>query len=477
MAPVKPSLLRQLGVVSATALVVSNMVGTGIFTTSGFLAGQLGSPNLVLWIWVVGAICALCGAFCYSELGINLPSSGGEYVYLTRAFGPTWGFMSGWVSFFAGFSAPIALAALAFSDYLGHFFPALHQESAPSFNLLYFFPWLHTLKGYQPLTIQLGGAQLAACILILFFTALNVVGVQRVARIQNVLTSIKVLVLAAFVVLGFAAGQGSWEHFSMNAVRNVSTPIPAQFAVSLFFIYLSYSGWNAATYVAEELRQPSRTLPLALAAGTALVAVLYLALNLVFIYAAPLEDMKGEVAVGAFAASRLFGPEVAGVFSGLMALSLMSTVNAMVTIGPRVYYAMAKNGAFLTAAAKVHPRWHTPVAAILAQGVCAMVMTMTPFPQLVIYVGFTLNFFAVISVASLFLFRRRPGWQRLPVVSFGYPTVPVIFLVVGVWMIIQGIQFRPYISLATVITVVTGALVYRYRLRSSPTVAGVVETY
>jgi APA family basic amino acid/polyamine antiporter len=461
----RPALLRQIGVISATALVVSNMVGTGIFTTSGFLAGQLGSPSLVLWIWVVGAVCAFLGAICYSELGINLPSSGGEYVYLTRAYGPTWGFMTGWVSFFAGFSAPIAAAALAFSDYVGHFFPSVGHESA------------HVFAGSGEYTLQFGGAQIVAGALVFVFTVLNFFGVQRVARIQNVLTSAKVLILVAFIALGLLGGQGSWDHFSMSATRTVSTPIFAQFAISLFWIYVAYSGWNAATYVAEELKQPARTLPRALAAGTALVAVLYLALNVVFIYAAPLEDMKGEVAVGALAASRLFGPEVAGVFAALMALSLMSTVNAMVTIGPRVYYAMAKNGAFLPAAAKVHPRWHTPVAAIVAQGVCTVLMTLTPFPQLVVYIGFTLNFFAVMSVASLLYFRRRPGWQKLRVVSFCYPLFPVLFLLVGLWMIIQGIQLKPMISLATVITVVTGALVYHFRIRSHRPTAPAVETY
>jgi APA family basic amino acid/polyamine antiporter len=245
----------------------------------------------------------------------------------------------------------------------------------------------------------------------------------------------------------------------------------------LFWIYVAYSGWNAATYVAEELRQPSRTLPLALTVGAVLVAALYVALNIVFIYAAPLEDLKGELAVGALAASRLFGPQTAGIFSVLMALSLMATVNAMVTIGPRVYYAMAKNGAFLASAAKVHPRWHTPVAAIVAQGVCAMLMTLTPFPQLVIYIGFTLNFFAVMSVASLLIFRRRPGWQKLRVVSFAYPLIPVVFILVGVWMTLQGIQLKPMVSLATVITIVTGALVYHIRLRSRERTGTTVETY
>jgi APA family basic amino acid/polyamine antiporter len=465
IASARPALLRQLGVVSATALVVSNMVGTGIFTTTGFLAGDLGSPPLVLWIWVVGAACAFFGAVCYSELGVNLPSSGGEYVYLTRAFGPTWGFMTGWASFFAGFSAPIAAAALAFSGYIGYFFPQFRPENA------------HVLAGSGDWTLQLGWAQLAACALVAAFTVLNVVGLQRAAVVQNVLTAVKVGVLVAFIGLGFLSGHGDAANFSKHAVRNAQTPLAAQFAISLFFIYVAYSGWNAATYVAEELRQPARTLPVALAIGTALVTVLYLGLNFVFIYAAPLEDLKGKLAVGAFAASRLFGPEVAGIFSALMALSLMATVNAMVTIGPRVYYAMAKNGAFPARAANVHPKWHTPVAAIVAQGVCTMLLTMTPFPQLVIYIGFTLNIFAVMSVASLFWLRRSPGWRKLKVVSFCYPLFPVLFVMVGVWMIFYGVQLKPYVSLAAVVTIATGALVYHWRWRPRGQPPPAVETY
>ncbi|MCU1337598.1 MAG: amino acid permease-associated region [Bryobacterales bacterium] len=455
-----------MGLISATALVVSNMIGTGIFTFTGYLAEQLGSPGLVLGIWVVGGIVAFLGAICYSELGVNFPSSGGEYVYLTRAFGPTWGFMTGWASFFAGFSAPIAAAALAFSEYLGHFFPALIQENAP------------VIAGSGEWAIHLGGAQAVACGLVGIFTVLNVFGVQRVARVQNVLTGAKVLVLLTFIVLGFTIGNGSTSHFGMTATRDTATPIVSQFPLSLVWVWVAYSGWNAATYIAEELRKPRRNLPLALGLGTALVTVLYLLLNLVFLYAAPLEDMKHNQAVGAFAASRLFGPEIAGIFSGLMALSLMSTVNAMVTIGPRVYYAMAGNGAFPAIASKVHPRFHTPVAAIVAQGVCTMLMTLTPFPQLVVYIGMTLNFFTVMSVISMFLFRRqRPGWQKLRVVSFAYPLFPLLFILVGTWMTYQGIVLKPYIALATAITLGTGALVYHLRLRSRAPESPIVETY
>jgi APA family basic amino acid/polyamine antiporter len=286
-----------------------------------------------------------------------------------------------------------------------------------------------------------------------------------------------VLVIVSFILFGFLAGHGDAANFSAPAIRDSVNPLPEQFAISLFFIYFGYSGWNAATYVAEELRHPARTLPVALAIGTGLVTVLYLGLNLVFIYAAPLEDLKGKLAVGAFAASRLFGPQVASLFSGLMALSLMATVNAMVTIGPRVYFAMAKNGAFLAAAAEVHPKWHTPVAAIVAQGVCAMLLSVTPFPQLVIYIGFMLNFFAVLSVVSLFLLRRRPGWRKLRVVSFLYPFFPVLFVAVGVWMIFRGVELKPWVSLAAVVTIVTGALVYHLRLKSHQPKTPAVETY
>jgi len=449
----KAGLLRQLGFVSATALVVSNMVGMGIFTTTGFMAGDLGSAKLILAVWLVGALFALGGALSYSELGINFPSSGGEYVYLTRAFGGAWGFMTGWVSFFAGFSAPIAAASLAFSNYLGYFYPSLQQEHA------------RYVFGSGHFSIRLGGGQALACLLIAGFSILNCMGVRRTARVQNALTAMKLAVIAGFIALGFLSGSGSWRHFSEPAVRTAFTTLPTQFVISLLWVMVAYSGWNAATYVAEELKRPERTLPAALAAGTALVTALFIGLNLIFIYSTPLESMKGVLAVGSLAASNLFGPHVAGTFSALMALSLMATVNAEVTIGPRVYYAMAKNKAFFKAAAKVHPEWHTPVTAILSQGVCAMAMTLTPFPQLVYYIGFSLTFFSVLSVASLFIFRRRPGWQKLRPVSFCFPAIPLAYILVGACMIAYGIVWQPVASVTALATIGAGAAVYHVWLR------------
>jgi APA family basic amino acid/polyamine antiporter len=450
----KPGLIRQLGFFSATALVISNMVGSGIFGTTGFMAGDLGSAWLILVCWAVGALFAFAGALSYSELGVNFPSSGGEYVYLTHAFGPEWGFMTGWVSFFAGFSAPIAAAALAFSDYLGYFFPALKQANAP------------LVIGSGAFTLRLGAGQLAASALIAAFTILNIFGLGRTAKVQNVLTATKLTVIVGFVFLGFAAGTGSWENFSQPAVRTSTVSLPTQFLISLLWVMVGYSGWNAATYVAEEVRHPERTLPMALAAGTLIVTALYVALNVVFIYAVPLERMKGEIAIGSLAASYLFGPNVAGLFSLLMALSIVSTVSAEVTIGPRVYYAMAKNKAFLRAAANVHPRWHTPVAAIISQGLCAMIMTVTPFPSLVLYIGFCLTLFTVLSVVALLLFRRkRMEWQRLRAVDFAYPVIPLAYILVGTCMMIYGVIWQPKASLTALATVGVGALVYRFRIR------------
>ena len=440
-----PGLLRQLGFFSATALVISNMVGTGIFATTGFIAGDLGSAGLILGCWAAGALFAFAGALSYSELGINFPSSGGEYVYLSHAFGPDWGFVTGWVSFFAGFSAPIAAAALAFSDYLGYFFPSLKQANAG---------W------------TIGSGQAVACALILAFTMLNCFGVGRTAKVQNVLTSSKLVVIAGFIVFGFLGGSGSWSHFAQHAVRVSTVSLPTQFFISLLWVMVGYSGWNAATYVAEEVLRPERTLPAALATGCGIVAVLYLGLNLIFIYSTPLEDMKGVIAIGSLSASNLFGPQVAGAFSALLALCIVSTVNAMVTIGPRVYYAMAKNKAFFSAAASVHPRWHTPVVAILSQGACAMLLTLTPFPQLVIYIGMSLTLFTVLSVASLFVFRRRrAGWQRLRAVDFAYPLIPASYILVGSCMMMYGVIWQPRASLSALATVGAGVLVYRFGVR------------
>ncbi len=446
----QPGLVRQLGTLSATALVVSNMIGVGIFTTTGFLAGDLGDPWVVIGIWIVGGVLALAGALCYAELGVNFPRSGGEYVYLSEAWGAAWGFIDGWVSFFAGFSAPIAAAALAISAYLAFFFPALSTDAPAGFVI--------------PLGIaqlSFGGAQLTATAIVVVFTIANLAGVSRVAALQNALTATKLIVIAAFLLLGFTVGQGDWGHFSQMAGRTSSSPIAAQFAISLIFVFYGYSGWNAAVYVAEEIRDPERTLPKALVLGTLFVSALYVGLNVLYIYAAPLEELKGVDAVGGKAAASLFGQRAGGFFSAAMALSLLATVNAMSMIGPRVYYAMARNGAFFSAAAKVHPRWQSPWVAVLAQGVCCCVLILTgTFRSLANYIGFMLFLFSALSVLAVFKFRRRTGWKRSPWVDIGYPVIPLAYVAMNAWVVFYFAQDNWKEALWGLVTVLGALLAY-----------------
>jgi len=449
------SLRRELTVATSAILVVSNMVGSGIFTTTGFLAGDLGRPWLVLSIWGVGAVIALAGCISYAEMGVNLPHAGGEYVYLREAWGPTWGFLSGWVSFFAGFSAPIAAGALAVSQYLEKaFFPRGTSASPPLV-----FGWLH-----------LDQSRLISVGLIIALALVNIRGVGAAARLQNLLTGVALTSIGAFLILAFTVGHGDWAHLGMSAVRTSTRGLGSQFAVSLIFVMFAYSGWNAAAYVAEEMRAPERTLPRALLAGTALTAFCYLALNFAYLYALPLESLKGVLPVGATAAEALFGSRVGALFAGMLTLGLLSCVSGMSVVGPRVYFAMARDGCFPAGAAKLHPRWQTPVRAILYQTLLSSILALTgTFEALVYYIGFALILFAALAVAGLLRLRRRPDWRRLPVVSWCYPAIPLAFVLTSLWMLAWTLVGRPREALWGLLTVACGGAFYRWKLsRSTP---------
>ncbi|MCL5670239.1 MAG: amino acid permease [Acidobacteria bacterium] len=448
------SLRRELTVVSATALVVSNMIGAGIFTTTGFLAADLGHVSLVLGIWALGGVVAMAGCLVYAELGVNFPRSGGEYVYLREAWGPGWGFLSGWVSFFAGFSAPIAAGALAFSAYLSFFFPSLAPGSS-SQHVPAGFEWLH-----------LGNGQLLAVAVIAVFAVVNILGIKLAANLQNLLTLLKLSVLAGFLILAFSVGRGHWRHFSEAATRASPHNLALQFAVSLTFVMFAYSGWNAATYVAEEIRSPERVLPLVMVIGTALVAVLYVACNVAFIYALPLGSLKGVLPVGSEAAKALFQGRGGAISSGMMAAALLSCVSAMIIVGPRVYYAMAQDGCFFSPAARVHPRWRTPLAAVLFQAAASAALIVTgTFEALIYYIGFLLVLFAAVATAGIFHLRKRPQWKKLRAIDCCYPLVPCVFLVASAVMLISTIQLRPRESLFGILTIVLGAAFYGWRFR------------
>jgi APA family basic amino acid/polyamine antiporter len=441
-------LLRRIGVVSATAFVVSNMIGTGIFTTTGFLAGDLGSPAAVILIWVLGGAIALTGALCYVELAMNFPRSGGEYVYLSEAWGPAWGFINGWISFFAGFSAPIAAAALAMSAYLG-------------------LGGAGRIIPFGPFTLHLGDAQLVACAVVAMFTLFNVLGVREVGKLQSALTALKLLIIVGLLVAGFAIGTGDTENLTRITERSSSLSLYEQFAISLVFVYFGYSGWNAATYVAGEIHEPDRTLPVAILFGTVFVTVLYVLLNALYVYAVPLEDLKGVVAVGSTVASTLFGPGTGRLLSLALAFSLLATVNAMCFVGPRVYFAMAADGAFFRIAGTIHSKWKSPWVAVVMQGICVLLLIVLPtFRDLLVYIGFTLYLFTALSVLGLFKLRRRPGWKKFHWLERSYPLIPLIYIAMSGWVLVFSVRAAPVASSMALATVLAGAFSWQLKSRA-----------
>jgi len=426
------SLPRRLGVGTATSVVVANMIGTGIFTLTGFMLGHVESGGLVLLAWVAGGLIALAGALSYAELATMMPHAGGEYVYLREVYGPLPAFLTGWTSFFVGFAAPIAATGMAFAAYLGK-------------------------AGVVP-NSRLGDKGIAVALVVLF-TALHYTGLRWGARVQNLLTALKLVLLGGLIAAGFFAGSGSWAFLNHGSFWNAGRP--GQLGVTLLLAMFAYSGWNAAAYIAEEVRDPARTLPRSLALGTVVVMALYLLFNLLLFYAVPAEGLRGVVTVGESAVKRLFSERAAAGFSLLVSLALLSSLSAYVLIGPRVYYAMARDGLFFRAAAHVHDRFQTPGYSIVAQGICAVALVLSgTFEDLVKYIGFALGVFPWMTIAGLFVLRRRAPNCARPYRVWGYPLVPLFYLGASAWILVVAFYNSPHTSLAAVVTVLAGIPVY-----------------
>jgi len=444
-------LLRTVGLWTATSVVIANVIGGGIFTTPGFLARDLGSPAAVMGIWVLGAILALAGALSYSELGSTFPEAGGEYVYLREAYGSLWAYVNGWICFFASFSAPIAAACIAFAAYLSHFAPAW----GPDYILL-----TANLGGWQ---WKLSGGQVVALIALWAVTILHVTGVERGARIQVLLTAGKVATLLALIVLGLWLGTGDWGHFEAGPQGHLPASALHNFPVSLIFVLYCYSGWNAAAYLAGEVRDPGRTIPRALLTGTAIVTVMYMGLNVLFIYSLPLSEMSGVLQIGEKASLALFGPSATHIVAMIMALSILASASAMILAGPRVYYAMATDGVFPRQLAGVHSQYHSPALAIILQSAWISVLVLTgTFEQLIVYSGFVLVFFSALAVSSVIVLRvRRPALKRPFRVPL-YPWTPLLFVGFSAWILYFTLRDRPVESMWGIITALSGVPLYYY---------------
>jgi len=446
--PAAPDHRRQMGLFSATVLVVANMVGTGIFTTSGFIIQELGNPWTMLGCWVVGGLFALAGALCYGELGARFPRAGGEYVYLRESFGELPAFLSGWVSLLVGFSAPLAAAAMAFAVYFLAGWGG-GQELG----------WVWKVQGVALLTLS--PVTLLASGVILAFSLVHSHSLFLGSRVQNTLTLFKVALIMVFIILGLGWGRGSPAHF--GAAPALEVFFSGQFATSLVIITFAYSGWNAAAYMGGEISRPTRNIPLALLGGTILVTGLYLLLNVTFIYGLSTREMSGVLAVGEKAAVTLFGVRISRIFSGAIALSLLSLISGLMMTGPRVYLAMAKNGLFFPGISKLKGEHATPGNAIRLQGGLALVMVLTAsFESLLIFIGFTLSLFSLLAVAGLLVLRRRDPAPDLPYRTWGYPFTPFFFILGNLWIILFSIINRPAVSLTGLAAILSGAVFYFY---------------
>jgi APA family basic amino acid/polyamine antiporter len=434
-------LQRRLGLLPLISIVVANIVGSGIFVTSGLLMADLRNPLLMVALWAAGGLIALCGAFCYSELGAAIPEAGGEYTFLSRLYHPLLGFLSGWVSFFVGFSAPIAASAIGFSEYLTRAFPGLLAWGG----------------GDGELTVTLVKKGLAV-LTILVFTLIHLRGIVFGSRVQNLLTVLKVGLIVALIGLGFALGSGDLGHLEQGEPFDFDFGGAKSIGLALMWIMFSYSGWNASAYIGSEIRNPKRNLPYSLIFGTGVVVVLYLALNLLYLYAIPPRDMYGVISVGGLAAGNLFGARFESIFSILIAFSLFSSLSAFIIIGPRVYYQMARDGRFFDFAAEVHDRRRVPSKSIILQCIIASVIVVSgTFDQILTYMGFSLGIFPILAVAGVFRLRRAGNTPyRMP----AYPLAPILYLVAGGSILALGFLERPLPSTIALLTVAAGVPAY-----------------
>jgi len=406
----KEELQRGFGLSTATYVVIASMVGTGILVSPGYMMASLGNYPVILALWALGGLLALCGALCVAELAAALPRAGGEYVYLREAYGPMPAFLSGWTSFFLGFSAPLAVAGYIAALYLLTPFGLAEQQS-----------------GYR--------IQIVAAVIIAVITVPNLIGHRQSAWTQNLTTVLKFGLFVVLVAAGFLFGKGQFANIAAGQpLENVGFETAM---TQLFYVMFAYSGWNAASYLAGEVRDPARVLPRSLVLGAGSVILLYLAVNLVFAYAVPLANVGFDNAerVPQLAVANLFGPRAAGVFSVVLGLAFLATVSAFIITGPRVYYAMAKDGLFPSIAGRVSAKGRVPTYAMLLQSVCAIIILfVTDFQNLYKYASVGLSLFALLFISALYVLRwRRPEMER-PFRVPGYPLVPAIFLVVTLFM-------------------------------------------
>lgn len=450
--PNSSTLERRLGPLDAAAIIIANVIGGGILFFPPGIAANAPSTLPFLSTWLAGGFLAFCGAMAYAELSALRPRAGGEYVYLREAYGSLAGFLTGWTSFVAGFAGAMAASAMIIPFYLERFIPGASSST----------PFFQIPLPYVPITFSTQTLIAVAAIWLFAFVHIRGVGPGR--AMSNVLTVLKVGALLIFIAMGLTMGGGA----SPSAAVAPAGPVTATgWFLGLIVVMFVYSGWNAAAYMAEEVRDPGRNLPLALALGTGAVTLIYLLINVLYLSVIPIGELitiKGSVLD--VAADRLLGPRAGDIMGIVSLISLAAGINAWTFAGPRIYFAMARDGVFVPAAAKIHPTFKTPAVSIVAQAMWATVLALTgSVDALGNYVAFAITLFAGIAVAAVFVLRAREPNAPRPFKALGYPFTPAIFVLFSLVMVVNAIYQQPRVTGTGLLVIVAGIPLYLYYRR------------
>ncbi len=397
------------------------MIGTGVFTSLGFQLSSVQNTWSIIILWIGGGLIAICGAFAYAELGTHFKDTGGDYIFLSRVFHPLLGYFSAWAGLTIGFSAPVALAAIAFTKYLAPF--------------------------------GIGGSTTLAIVLILFITIMHSFTIGHSSRMQNISTVFKIIFIAGLVLLGFLGTSGTQDSFDFSNTwtNEIAT---TGFAVSMIYVTYSYTGWNAAAYIVDEIRNPLKNLPRALIFSTVLIAILYMLFQIVLLKHASVNELAGKENVSAISFFNLFGQEGGKWVSFFIALQLIATMSSYLWVGPRVTWAMAKHHSIWQPLSRIN-KHGIPVQALWLHAIISIALTLTgSFEKILLYAGFVLQLMSALTVASSLFIKPRPGEFKTPF----KPLPQIIFLLFSAWVLIFTIMDRPMESLLGIGMVLAGAL-------------------
>ncbi|MFI5114634.1 MAG: APC family permease [Terriglobales bacterium] len=459
----RPTLVRGLSLLDSVLLLVSGIIGSSIFLTAKDIAGPLPHPLWFFLVWILGGVISLCACVAFAELGSMFPDSGGQYIYLREAYGDLVAFLYGWMLFAVANGGTIAALSVASAAYMGNIIPAISQE--------------HVI--FSAAGVVFTRAHLVGLGLIVSLTYVNVVGLRWGALLQNVSTWTKFAAMAAFVGLGFAIGNGHWSNFSSHAASGLSMGLsPGQLisalGVGLIAVFWAYDGWVYITWVAGEVKEPRRNVPLAMVLGVLAVGAIYIAMNLTYVYAMPLSEVSKYETIAHAAAARLFSPGAAVWLSATIAVSCFSAAATCTLSGARVYLAMAQDGVFFKRMAVIHPKWRTPAFSLIGQGIWAALLTLSGrYDQLYTYVIFGMVLSYTLTVIGLFVLRwKRPDVPR-PYRCTGYPWLPAIYVLVGAAWTLNTIITRPteaFWGTTIVLIGVPGYLYWKWKNRKTPVV-------